>query len=94
MNSKPKISVVIPVHNTGELLNDSIGSILQQTLKEIQVICVDDASNDNLTISLLDEFKNLDERVEVITLENNLGAGGARNVGLEHAVGEYVIAFD
>lgn len=94
MTSDPKISVIIPVHNTGVLLHDSIGSIATQTMHDIQIVCVDDASDDDETIRILGEYRDSDNRIDVIRLDTNVGAGGARNAGIKAALGKYIITFD
>ncbi|SHI70015.1 glycosyltransferase family 2 protein [Pseudobutyrivibrio xylanivorans] len=88
------VSVVMPVYNTGVLLKESIGSLLNQTYTNIELLCVDDASNDTLTKEILAEYLNADARVKLIVLEKNIGAGGARNIGLEAAEGKYILFFD
>ncbi|KAG4097279.1 nucleotide-diphospho-sugar transferase [Neocallimastix lanati (nom. inval.)] len=84
-----KISVVMPVYNTENYLKRSIQSILDQTLKEIELICVDDASTDN-SLSILEEFKEKDSRVKVFHFNNNQGPSIARNKGIEMSTGEFI----
>lgn len=87
-----QISVLIPVYNASEYLSDSISSILNQSFKDIELICVNDGSKDN-SLSLLNDFAANDSRVKVIDKENG-GCGSARNRALEEAKGEYVYFFD
>lgn len=87
-----KISVVMPIYNAFDYLKPAIDSVLNQTLSEIELICVDDGSTDN-TLSILKEYQQLDERVRIIT-ENNAGPSTARNKGLARARGKYVIFLD
>lgn len=89
-----KISIIMPVYNHGIYLEESIGSILKQTFQEFELICVDDASNDGLTKEILDKQNGIDDRIRIISLEKNVGAGEARNIGFRHAAGEYVIFLD
>lgn len=84
---KEKISVVIPTYNREKLIVRSIESVLKQTYKNIEVIVVDDASDDN-TKKVVKKIK--DERIKYIKLESNKGACYARNVGIENASGKYV----
>jgi len=87
-----KISVLIPVYNASEYLNESISSILNQSFRDIELICVNDGSKDN-SLSMLNDFAAKDSRVKVIDKENG-GCGSARNRALEEAKGEYVYFFD
>ena len=89
---QPKISVIIPVYNAHDYLRDCINSILNQTLKEIEVICVDDDSTDD-SLAILEEYARSDARLKVIHQENG-GAGAARNNGLQYAEGEYLSILD
>ncbi|MGR8829890.1 glycosyltransferase family 2 protein [Leuconostoc citreum] len=87
-----KVSVIIPVYNVAEYLQQSVDSILRQTYSNLQVILVDDGSTDESS-NLVDLIKKKDSRVEVIH-KNNEGLSDARNVGLTLATGEYVYFFD
>lgn len=89
---KIKISVVVPVYNAEEFLEESINSVLNQTLKDIEIICVNDGSKDN-SLQMLNEFARRDNRVKVFDKENG-GCGSARNFGLERAKGRYIYFFD
>lgn len=88
----PKISVIIPVYNVAEFLPECLDSILNQQLKDIEVICVNDGSSDN-SLNVLKNYENSDSRVIVIDKENE-GSGVARNAGLAVAKGEYVFFVD
>lgn len=90
----PKISVIMPVHNTGILLSESIGALEKQSMKDFELICVDDASSDILTVQTLDLYRYKCPFMKVVHLKNNVGAAEARNVGLDMALGEYVIFLD
>jgi len=91
-NMEPKVSVIIPVYNTEKYLHECLDSVIKQTLKEIEIICVNDGSTDG-SLSILDEYAARDNRIIVITQENK-GAGVARNTGLEIARGEYLYFLD
>ena len=84
----PKVSVVVPCYNVEKYLVKCLNSIIKQTLKNIEIICVDDGSND-LTPDILKIYENLDKRVKVIT-QKNQKLGAARNNGFAQAKGEYV----
>ncbi|WP_304354613.1 glycosyltransferase family 2 protein [Brachyspira innocens] len=88
-----KISVIVPVYNVENYLRQCLDSIINQTLKDIEIICVDDCSPDN-SIEILEEYKNKDNRISIIRHSNNQGLGPARNTGLKHANGEYISFID
>lgn len=91
MNS-PKISVIVPVYNVEKYLSCCVASLLNQTLKDIEIIMVDDESPDNCPV-MCDEYAKQDSRVKVIHKKNE-GLGFARNSGLEVATGEFVAFVD
>lgn len=84
----PRISVVIPVYNVEQYLRQCLDSVLGQTLRDIEVICVNDGSPDG-SPAILREYAMQDERVIVINKENG-GYGQAVNTGLSRATGEYI----
>ena len=87
-----KITVIIPVYNVEIYLADCLDSVLQQTLNEIEIICINDGSSDN-SLEILKEYARKDSRIIIISQENK-GLGSARNRGLEVATGEYVAFLD
>ncbi len=87
-----KISVIIPVFNAEKYIRKCLDSILDQTCKDLEVICVDDGSTDR-SLDILREYENADRRVKVLSQEN-AGAGAARNKGLEYASGEFLSFLD
>ena len=88
----PKVSVILPVYNVEKYLKQCMDSIVNQTLKDIEIICVDDGSTD-ASLSILKEYEKEDDRVKVIC-QQNAGAGAARNNGLSIATGEYLSFLD
>ena len=88
-----KVSVLVAVYNAAEFLPQCLDSLRAQTLRDIEVICVDDASTDN-SLSVLKKYAALDERIKVIHLEVNGGQAHARNVALKEAAGEYACFLD
>ena len=88
----PKVSVVMPVYNVEPYLRQCLDSVINQTLKEIEIICVDDGSTD-ASLDILREYAAKDNRITVIT-QKNLYAGVARNAGLSQAKGEYLSFLD
>lgn len=89
---KIKVSVIVPVYNVEKYLKEAMDSIVNQTLKEIEIICVDDGSTDNSS-AILKEYAEKDDRIIMLEQENR-GAGAARNAGLDVAHGEYLSFLD
>lgn len=85
----PKISIIIPVYNVEKYLRECLDSCVNQTLEDIEIICVDDASPDN-SIKILEEYRQKDSRIKILRHEKNKNLGAARNTGLTNATGEYV----
>lgn len=90
--SSPKVSVIVPVHNAEKYLEQCLNSILGQTLKDIEVICVNDKSTDG-SAAILGSYAANEPRLRVLQ-SPGLGAGGARNIGLESAQGKYLSFLD
>ncbi|MBO5627705.1 MAG: glycosyltransferase family 2 protein [Aeriscardovia sp.] len=88
-----KVSVLVAVYNAEKYLSDCLDSMLNQTLRDIQVICVDDCSTDS-SLSILQKYSDTDGRIEVVSLEKNQGLAHARNVALQRAKGEYICMLD
>lgn len=87
-----KVSVIIPVYNSQDYLRKCLESVINQTLSEIEIICIDDGSTDN-SFDILKNYAEKDERMTIIRQEN-LHAGVARNAGLEVAKGQYLSFLD
>lgn len=87
-----KVSVIVPVYNVENYLEECINSILSQTLEDIEVICVDDGSTDG-SYNILKSLQEKDNRV-VVLRQNNEFAGTARNKGIDIARGEYLVFLD
>lgn len=87
-----KISAIVPIYNNEKYLKECIDTIVNQTLLDIEIICIDNASKDNSKV-ILNKYKN-DSRVNLIELNKNYGAGEARNIGLRVAKGEFVCFMD
>ena len=88
----PAVSIIIPVYNMERYLRQCLDSVLVQTLREIEAICVDDGSTDS-SPAILAEYAARDARVKVIT-QRNAGPGPARNAGIAAAAGEYIMFMD
>ncbi len=87
-----KVSIIIPAYNVQDYIEETLQSFIKQTLEEIEIIVVDDGSTDS-TCQILEKYRQADERIMVLHQENK-GAGIARNLGMEHASGEYLYFFD
>ncbi len=92
MMKNPKVSVIIPVYNMGKYIRECLDTVVAQSLKNIEIICVDDGSTDN-SRSIISEYRQKDKRVILLTQENQ-GAGPARNNGIRHAKGEFIAFMD
>lgn len=88
----PEVSVIVPVYNVAKYLRQCMDSLVNQTLRDIEIVCVDDGSTDG-SGAILDEYAAKDSRIKVIH-QANAGAGAARNVGLDIATGEYLFFCD
>lgn len=88
----PKVSIIIPVYNVEKYLRECLDSVVNQTLTDIEIICINDGSTDN-SLKILEEYASQDNRIKIINQENQ-GAGAARNKGLEIAEGEYISFLD
>lgn len=84
----PKISIVVPVYNVEKYLGKCLDSLLNQTIKDYEIICVNDGSTDN-SLEILKEYAKRDDRIKIISQEN-AGLGAARNVGIKAAKGTYL----
>ncbi len=88
-----KISVIVPVYNVEDYLIECLTSIINQTLKEIEIICIDDCGTDN-SINILKEYAKKDDRIRIISHKENKGLGPARNTGIKESKGEYISFID
>ena len=84
----PKVSIIVPIYNTSNLLSKCINSIIKQTHQNLEIILVDDGSTDN-SGSIIDEYAEKDNRIKVIHQKNH-GQSNARNTGLKHITGDYI----
>lgn len=93
MTAPVKISVLVPVYNAEPYLAQCLGSICSQTFRELEVICVDDASTDG-SLDVLKEFAEKDPRINVIRVFSNKGQSHARNLAMGYATGTYLMLVD
>lgn len=89
---KKTVSILVACYNSGEYLNICLDSLLNQTLKDIQIICINDGSTDN-TLAILNAYQNKDSRILALSQENK-GASAARNYGMQFVTGEYCCFVD
>jgi len=90
---KPKVSVIIPVYNVGKYLRECLDSMVNQTLQDIEIICINNGSQDN-SLEILQEYAVGDKRILIIDRPHGGGYGSSCNVGLDKAGGEYVAIFE
>lgn len=83
------VSVIITIYNSEKYIERTMESICSQTLKNIEIICVNDCSTDN-SLSLLQKFAENDNRIKIISNETNQGVALSRNIGIQNARGEYI----
>lgn len=89
----PLVSVIVPIYNTAEYLEECLDSLISQTLEDIEIICVEDKSSDDC-LKILKEYSKKDDRIVLIENDSNQGQSISRNNGLKVAKGEYVAFLD
>lgn len=87
-----KVSIIIPIYNVEKYLRECLDSVVNQTLQDIEIICINDGSPDN-SLDILQEYAKKDNRIVIIN-QKNLGVATARNNGINTATGEFVIFMD
>ena len=92
-NRRPKISIFIPIYNKENFINRCIQSILTQTLKDIEIIAVNDHSNDS-SLKILEALTKRDNRIKIINNYKNHGLLYSRAVGILKSSGEYLMNLD
>lgn len=88
MIKQPKVSIIVPVYNVEKYLTRCLDSLINQTLQDIEIICINDGSKDN-SLKILERYAALDDRIQIIN-QKNRGQSVARNNGIEIAVGKYI----
>lgn len=88
MNSRVKVSVLVPIYNVEDFLPECLDSLVNQTLKDIEIICINDGSKDG-SLDIIKKYASRDKRIKIIDKENS-GYGDSMNQGLKKAVGEYI----
>lgn len=89
---EPLVSIIVPTYNVERYISECINSLINQTYSNIEIVCVDDGSLDN-TFSILEQYQANDSRIKLIKQENQF-AGVARNNGMKHASGKYLLFVD
>lgn len=88
-----KVSVIVPIYNVEKYIEECLDSILKQTIKDIEIICINDNSPDN-SIEIVEKYKSKDNRIKLINHNYNLGLGESRNSGIRIAQGDYIVFVD
>ncbi|MBO6181881.1 glycosyltransferase [bacterium] len=83
-----KVSIIIPIYNVEEYLANCLNSVINQTLQNIEIICINDGSTDK-SFEILENFAKCDSRIKIIN-QSNVGQGIARNIAIQSAQGEYI----
>lgn len=89
---KPLVSVIVPVYNVAPYLRESLDSLINQTYWNLEIIIIDDGSNDGSEV-ICDEYQYRDSRIKLFR-QDNKGLSAARNIGLDHIKGEVVAFLD
>jgi len=93
MNENIKFSIILPVYNVEKYMEKSLNSIINQTYKNLEIICVNDNSTDK-SLEILKEYSSKDSRFVIIDQKENKGPGYARNIAIEKATGDYISFLD
>ena len=90
---QPKVTVLVAVYNAERYLHQCLDSLCRQTLTNIQIVCIDDCSQDR-SMSILRDYAARDSRIQIVQTPHNSGQAVARNMGLDIAEGEYITMLD
>ncbi len=88
MSSRAKVSILVPIYNVEDYLEECLDSLVSQTLKEIEIVCINDGSKDE-SLKIVKEYAKKDKRFVIIDKDNS-GYGDSMNCGLKKATGEYI----
>ncbi|MCC5975007.1 MAG: glycosyltransferase family 2 protein, partial [Rubellimicrobium sp.] len=91
--TRPTVSVIVPLYKTEAYVENCLRSIMSQTLREIEILCIDDCSPDG-SAAIVERLAEEDDRIVLIRHEVNLGLGGARNTGIRAARADYIASVD
>lgn len=87
------ISIILPVYHVEDYIEQCLDSLINQTYRDIEIICINDCTMDN-SITIVKEYQKKDKRIRLINHDTNKGLGGARNTGIKEARGEYILFVD
>lgn len=88
----PLVSVIVPVYNASKYLKQNIESLLHQTLRDVEIVYVDDGSTDH-SVEIIESYQKNDDRIKILR-QKNQNAGAARNTGMHAATGKYLVFLD
>lgn len=91
--SRPKISVILPFYRSEKFIRRAVDSVLNQTLEDFELICIDDYGGDS-SQNIVEEYCQRDSRVRLIKNDSNIGLGASRNAGVRASMGEYIFHLD
>ena len=91
--TRPKISIIVPIFNVEKYLKQCLSSLQKQTLKEIEIICVEDKSTDK-SLEILKSCQLFDDRIKIIQNSKNSGLSTSRNIGIDNSQAPYVMFLD
>ena len=86
---RPEVSIVMPCYCASKTIAVSISSVQSQTMKNWELIIIDDCSTDN-SVKIVEELAHLDKRIQIVKLVNNIGPAKSRNIGIERSVGKFI----
>lgn len=89
----PKVSIIIPIYKVEKYIRQALDSVVNQTLQDIEIICINDCSPDK-SFEIVKEYAESDERIVLLEMESNQGQGIARNRALDIAKGDYIMFLD
>lgn len=87
------ISIIVPVYHVEDYISECLDSLINQTYKDIEIICINDCTLDN-SVTLIKEYMKKDARIKLVNHEENRGLGGARNTGIKESRGDYILFVD
>ena len=94
MKDNIAVSIIVPIYNAEHFLKKGLDSCVNQTMQNIEIICVNDVSQDSSALIIEEYVKNILIKLSIWTVQKKRGQGGARNQGILHARGEYLCFMD
>ncbi len=93
LNKSGKVSIIIPVYNVEKYIGECLDSVINQTYKNLEIICVDDCGTDN-SVKIVEEYSQKDKRIKIVHHNRNKGLAITRNTGVQNSNGEYIFFLD